>query len=226
MRRKSISPEFKYVPVSGTMNMAEQTSFFGSKMIDIKDSISIQTENLVYYQSKTKEQLNFSLEKNSDPIVFSTIDNKKLNHIIKSDDSQTNSQYISNTRWVVDIDVNKILSDYIFATLKKYRTFEGVKNNMTKYNNVDSAIVDYISSNILSRYKYKSMDFYIEYISLSQDGSMRYKNNFIEISDKSLIISKLQTVLNQNSLTVLFNQEKPSSLYNFNYYYNLYFEKI
>lgn len=227
MRRKYISPEFKYVPVSGTMNMTEQTSFFGSKMIDIEDSISIQTENIIYYQSKTKEQLTFSLEKNSNPIVYNSADNKKINHIIKSDDSQSMMQHTSNTRWIVEIDIKTILSDYLFATLKKYRTFEGVKNNMTVYNNVDSAINDYITNNILSRYRYKSMNFFIDYKSFSQDNTMQYRNNFTEITDTLLITSKLQTTIDgQNTITIIFNQEKPSTSYNFNYYFNLYFEKI
>ncbi len=228
MRRNYISPEFKYVNINGTMNMTEQTSFFGSKMLDIQDTISILNENLIYYQDQNKEQLNFSLEKNLDPIVYSSINDKSSNHIIKLDESQSSIQLTSNTKWNIEIDLNKILTNYVFATLKKYRTFEGVKNNMTIYNNIDSGIKDYISKNVINRYKYKSVDFFVDYKSFSEDGSMKYKNTFAEITNNSFITKKLQSILkeNQEKLSILFNQEKPSESYNFNYYFNLYFEKI
>lgn len=228
MRRNYISPEFKYVNINGTMNMTEQTSFFGSKMLDIQDTISILNENLIYYQDQNKEQLNFSLEKNLDPIVYSSINDKSSNHIIKLDESQSSIQLTSNTKWNIEIDLNKILTNYVFATLKKYRTFEGVKNNMTIYNNIDSGIKDYISKNVINRYKYKSVDFFVDYKSFSEDGSMKYKNTFAEITNNSFITKKLQSILNENQekLNILFNQEKPSESYNFNYYFNLYFEKI
>jgi len=228
MRRNYISPEFKYVNINGTMNMTEQTSFFGSKMLDIQDSISILNENLIYYQDQNREQLNFSLEKNLDPIVYSSVNDKSSNHIIKSDESQSSIQLTSNTKWNIEIDLNKILSNYIFATLKKYRTFEGVKNNMTIFNNTDSAINDYILKNVINRYKYKSVDFFVDYKPFSDDGSMKYKNTFGEITNSSLITKKIQSILNesQGKLNIIFNQEKSSASYNFNYYFNLYFEKI
>lgn len=228
MRRNYISPEFKYTNINGTMNMMEQTSFFGSKMLDIQDLISILNENLIYYQDQSKEQLNFSLEKNLDPIVYSSVNDKLSNHTIKSDESQSSIQVGSNTKWNIEIDISKILSNYIFATLKKYRTFEGVKNNMTIFNNIDSGINDYIIKNIINRYKYKSVDFFVDYKSFSEDGSMKYKNTFVEITNNSFITKKIQSILNdsQGKLNIIFNQEKYSTSYNFNYYFNLYFEKI
>jgi len=228
MRRNYISPEFEYTKRNGSMNMIEQTSFFGSKMIDIMDSLSISNENIIYYQTQNKEQLNFSLEKNLPPILYNSVSNKGSRHTIKSDESQSNAQYESNTKWIITIDIKSILTDYLFATLKKYRTFEGVKNNMTIYNNIDTAIYEYISKNILDRYRYKSLQFFVEYVSFSQDGTMRYKNNFIEISNTPSITNKIQVVVddNQTTATIIFNQENPSNLYNFNYYFNLNFEKI
>ena len=46
MRRTYISPEFDYKPIFGTMNMLEQSSFFGSKMLEIEDKIDIKNENI------------------------------------------------------------------------------------------------------------------------------------------------------------------------------------
>ncbi len=228
MRRNYISPEFTYVKKNGSMNMIEQTSFFGSKMIDIMDSLTISNENIIYYQTQNKDQLNFSLEKNLPPILYSSIIDKNTNHVIKSDESQSKIQYESNTKWIITVDIKTILTNYLFATLKKYRTFEGVKNNMTIYNNIDTAIYEYISKNILDRYKYKSLQFFVEYVPFSQDGSLRYKNNFIEISNVSNITNKIQVMVDddQSVANIIFNQENSSNLYNFNYYFNLDFEKI
>jgi hypothetical protein len=43
-----------------------------------------------------------------------------------------------------------------------------------------------------------------------------------------LTFTKIQSTVNENKgkLIVTFNQEKPSSLYNFNYYFNLTFDKL
>jgi hypothetical protein len=228
MRRNSISPEFKYAKTHGSMSMLELTSFFGSKMIDIVDKLTIGGENIIYYQTINSEQLNFNIEKNLTPKVYNTIGDKLANHTIKIDESQSKIQLESNTRWIIQIDLKSILINYLFATLKKYRTFEGVRNNMTIFNNIDAGVVDYINKNILSRYKYTTIDFFVDYIPFSQDSTMRYKNSFVEINVSNKISNKIQTIVNDNQtqLTLTFNQEKPSTTHNFNYYFNLYFEKI
>lgn len=229
MRRNYISPEFKYVKTHGSMSMLEQTSFFGSKMMDIMDSLSITNENIIYYQGQgTNEQLNLLIEKNTTPIVYNTINDKKENHTIRLDQAQSSAQSDSNARWIIEINAKSILNNYLFATLKKYRTFEGVRNNMTIYNSIDVGIKDYISKNILNRYSYKSVDLFVSYQPFSQDGILKHRNQFVEITDTSLITNKVQSILNSNGemITINFNQEKPASEYNFNYYFNLYFEKI
>ena len=228
MKRNYISPEFKYVPANGSMNMLEQTSFFGSKMMDIEDSLNISNMNIIYYQDSVGEQLNYLIEKTTTPIVFSTIDDKKNNHTIASDISQSPDQLNSNTRWVISIDLSTILTNYLFATLKKARSFEGLKNNMTYYNSVDSAMIEYIKKNLLNRYTFESIEFYVEYVHLSQDGALRYKNTYVEILNQSSVTNKIQSILSddKSKLTVILNQEQPSASYNFNYYFNLYFQKI
>jgi hypothetical protein len=228
MRRNYISPEYKYQTKNGTFNMIEQTSFFGSKMIDIFDRISVSNENLIYYQNSNFEQLNFTSEKNLSPIVYSTIQDKLNNHTIVKDAAQSSTQENYNTRWIIEINIKTILSNYLFATLKKYRTFEGVRNSITLYNNVNTAVSEYVSKNIINRYKYSNIEFFVEYENFSQDGSLRFKNDFIELTNSSLQTNKIQAILSddESKLKIIFNQEKPSSDYNFNYYFNLYFDKI
>lgn len=228
MRRNYISPEYKYVPAYGTYNMVEQTSFFGSKMLEIEDLINISNENIIYYQSDIKEQISYLLEKNLQPIVYSTVSDKKTNHTITLGESQSELQKSQNARWVIKIDLKTILTNYLFATLKKHRTFEGVKNNMTIYNNIDFAITEYINKNVLNRYKYSSLQFFVNYKSFSQADTLKHDNTFTEISNTTLITSKAQVLIDSDgkNLTIIFNQEKNASEYNFDYYFNLVFEKV
>jgi hypothetical protein len=228
MRRNYISPEFTYNGQYGTMNMIEETSFFGSKMLYIQNYISVDNQNIVYYQNSNNEQVNFSIEKNSSPIVYSSFSDKQKNHTIIIDPTQSSAQKNYNTKWLVTIDIKTILSNFLFATLKQSRTFNGITNNMTIYNNINASINEYISKNILNRYEFSSIDFYVQYQSFVQNGTLRYNNSFIELNDSTYLIKQLQSTLSQSgdSITINFNQSQDSASYNFNYYFNLYFKRI
>jgi len=71
MRRTYISPEFEYKKVFGTFNMKEEASFFGSKMLEIEDTLDLTDQSLVYYQNPNSEQLDLDIEKLTLPIVYS-----------------------------------------------------------------------------------------------------------------------------------------------------------
>jgi hypothetical protein len=80
MRRTYISPEFEYKKVHGSLNMLEQSTFFGSKMLEISDKIEILNENVVYFQLPNGEQLNLEAEKNLPQVVYDTVLDKQTNH--------------------------------------------------------------------------------------------------------------------------------------------------
>lgn len=229
MRRTYISPEFKYEKVYGTFNMLEQSSFFGSKMLEIEDSITIGQQSILYYQTSNKEQLDASVENSLPSIVYNSSDDKLSNHTLLKDEAQSAYDLDNNTKWILDINLNSILSNYIFATLKQYRTFEGVKNNMTIYNDVDFAIKEYIKNNVLNRYKFKNIDLYLKYTDIRNQNVLRYKNEWTSsITQTENLTKKIQTetAYDGSEIKVRFNQEKPSSQYSFKYFFNLTFEKI
>jgi hypothetical protein len=58
--------------------------------------------------------------------VYSSYDDKEKNHKLIKDPTQPKYQLDINTRWSLRIELKDILSNYLFATMKKYRTFEGV----------------------------------------------------------------------------------------------------
>ena len=105
MRRNYISPEFDYVPVYGTLNMEEESSFFGSKMLEITDSIIIGNDNLIYYQNINNEQLDLEKEDDFPPIIFNTLNDKKINHSLVLDDSQTDAERNSFAKWILTINL-------------------------------------------------------------------------------------------------------------------------
>jgi hypothetical protein len=209
--------------------MLEESTFFGAKMLEIEDSIVIDTLDIIYYQNQNGEQLDLSIESSFASIVYSSSDNKKSNHTLVLDPSQPKSQLDNNTRWILTIDLKTIITDYLFATLKKFRTFEGIKNDMNIYANTDTAIKSYINYNILNRYRYKTIQLYINYVDLRNQNTLRYNNTWNKNSiNTSNLLTKLQTEteFDESSIKVTFNQEKPSSTYRFDYYFNIIFEKI
>lgn len=229
MRRTYISPEFKTNNVYGTYNMVEESNFFGAKMLEVEDSILIGSQNIIYYQKLNGEQLDFDTETTLESTIYSSSDDKNLNHKLTIDESQSKYNLENNTKWIIDIDIKKILSNYLYAELKKYRTFEGIKTDMVIYNDVNVAIKKYIEFNVLNRYKLSTIELYVNYTDLRSQNVLRYKNIWDENTYKpEYKLSKVQTVsdYNQNKLRVLFNQEKPSSTYKFNYFFNLLFVKI
>lgn len=229
MRRNYISNEYTNSIIPGTFNMIEESNYFGSKMLEIEDSIYHADQNLIYYQQPNGEQFDISIESSLTSVVYSASSDKNENHTIKLDLSQSISQKNNNTKWIIEINMSNILSNYLFAILKRYRTFEGIKTNMTLNNDVNTSIKKYVDKNVVNRYKYKSLDFYVNYTDLKNQNVLQFINKWEpNISIESNKSKKLQTELSydNSNLKLIYNQEKPSKDYSFQYYFNILFEKI
>ena len=231
MRRSYISPEFDYNRVFGTLNMKEESSFFGSKMLEIEDSLELHNQGIVYFQNLLKEQLDLDVEKTSNPIIYLVSDDKKANHTLVLDDSQNDFQKNGLTKYIITIDLKAILENYLFAILKQYRTFEGVRNSMCSTKDVNFSIRNYITKNVVDRYKFDKIELYIRYQDLREQNLRRYNNVWVSdesISVKEYLNSKIQTdtEFDFSSIKVLFNQEKSSQEYNFEYYFKLFWVKL
>ncbi len=231
MRRSYISPEFDYNRVFGTLNMKEESSFFGSKMLEIEDSLELHNQGIVYFQNLSNEQLDFDVEKTSNPIIYLAADDKKANHTIVLDDSQNDFQKNGLTKYIITIDLKTILENYLFAILKQYRTFEGVRKSMCYTKDVNFSIKNYITKNVVDRYKFDKIELYIRYQDLRDQNLRRYNNIWVSdeaISTKDYLNSKIQTntEYDYSSIRVLFNQEKSSQEFNFEYYFKLFWVKL
>jgi hypothetical protein len=228
MRRTYISPEFVNNKVYGTFNMVEESNFFGAKMLDIEDSIYLSNIDIIWYQRENNEQLDYSIESTLPSYSYTSLTDKFDNHTLVIDETQPKFQLDKNTRWILTIDLKSILSNYLFATLKKYRTFEGVRNDITLENDVNISMRKYIEYNVINRYKIKSIDLLIKEKSLRNQNLLKYKNVWnkdLTMNDKFTKVES-ETAFDYSSVKLTFNQQKSSSDYNFEYYFNILFEKI
>jgi hypothetical protein len=226
MRRNYISPEFTNYKIFGTFNMVEESNFFGAKMLDIEDNITIGTQDIIYYQKFTGEQIDYTTESAISPVSYSSSDSKNSNHTLVIDETQPKYQLEKNTRWILTIDVKTILTDFLFATLKRYRTFEGVKSNLTKYGDINLAIKKYIEFNVIDRYKIKNVELFVTYKDLRRQNILKYKNSWNKNVTEKLSKIQTETAFDQSSVKVFFNQEKDSALFNYDYFFNISLEKI
>jgi hypothetical protein len=229
MRRTYISPEFEYKKVRGTLSMSEESSFFGSKMLEIEDRIQIKNENIIYYQGTNGEQIDFAAERNLPQVIYNTVADKGSNHKLFLDDSQKEVDRNAKTAWVLDIQIKTILENYLFATMKKWRTFEGVTNDVTYNKNINFALLEYIDKNVINRYKFSRIDFYLKPIDLLTIGRLKWQNNWdVNIENSSNLFKRFQTETDTNDLDIRlkFYQSQAGSQASFDYYFNLYFEKL
>ena len=229
MRRTYISPEFENNEVYGTFNMLEESNFFGAKMLEIEDKITISNENIIYYQRTNGEQSDLETEMTLDSYIYSSSDDKLVNHTLILDPTQTKNNLENNTKWILNVSLDKILSNFLYAEMKRWRTFEGIKSDMTIYNDINVALKNYISLNVLNRYKFKSLDLYINYTDLRSQNVLRYKNNWNQNTIKpEFKFTKFQSIagFNDTSVQILFTQEKPSSSYKFDYFFDILYEKL
>lgn len=243
MRRNYISPEWDYIKVPGTFNMTENLSLLSSKMLEIEDSLIIENQNLVYFQNSNKEQINLEVESSLQPISYSSGEDKRINHTLEIDNTQSQNQKNNLSRWIIRIDSETILTNHIFALLKRYRTFEGIKSNMTKNGDVDFAIKEYVLKNVTNRYKITKIDLYINYVNLIDRNILKWNNVWAghkdtltsreaitptDIIQESNRLSKFetQTEFDYSKVVVTFTQEKKAEEFCFDYFFNIRYEKI
>jgi hypothetical protein len=228
MRRNYISSEYTKTNVYGTFNMLEESNFFSGKMLEIEDNVSIINEDIIWYQRLNGEQLDFTTESSLNSIVYSSSLSKQKNHKLILDEKQSDFQLNRNTKWILDIPLSTILSEYIFANLKRWRTFEGLKTDYTLEKDVNIAMLKYISSNVLTRYRFTKIELFIDYKDLRSDNLLKLKNTWNNNLNRNNLFNKIETItdFDEKNIKVLFEQQKSSSDFNFEYFFNVYFQKI
>lgn len=226
MRRNYISDEFKSNIVNGTLTMVEKSSFFGSKMMSIDDVILVDSSNIIYYQNNKSEQINLPLELTYEPLYVNLNNVKIKNCIVYRDDNTFND--LNNSNWIIEINFKNILLEYLFGKLKNVRTFNGIYVENTQNNNIDLSIKDYIISNLLDRYLYDSIELWISYNNLTDDGNLKYVNIFNpDIANDSNINKEFEKIYSDEKIIKFkFKSKKDTSKYSFDYYFNIKYNRI
>jgi len=226
MKRTYISPEYQYNKVGGLLNMKEHSTFFGSKMMELPNNLYIDNEVISYYQNSANEQIDFANEQRNVPNVVDLNMVKKLNHVMYKDTSVgVDSGYVT---WVVEVDLRKILQEYIFGNIKRSRIFTNVLNPNLLNNDVDLSIRDYIRENIMNRYAFDKVELYVNYVSLSESGRLIGSNVYGYNTVKNTQVLNTTLVFNSDYsiMKIQFKQIQDYKQFGFDYYFNLIFNKI
>jgi hypothetical protein len=225
MRRNYISPEFKYNKVLGTYNMVENPSLFGSKVLEVEDKITIDSNFIQWYQRSSGEQIDQNSEINFGVSTLDVVNLKKVNSTLELDKSISESTRDQNPRWILTINLKNILSEYLFATLKNWRTFEGVENYMTLNNNVDVSIREYINQNVLNRFSLDRVELFLINEDFVKNGGLKYQNTFDQNVNQPFTKFESETDPNQTDVVIKFYQGSSALKSNLRYYYNIYYSK-
>lgn len=227
--------------VAGTNSDKEKRTFFGSKMLNIEDEIVINNESIQYSELVNTGNTNgfqfFSYD-SSETIKIKNLNTVKENNTDINLQSQNQVDLLNNTRWILRINAKKILEEYLFLRLKEHRVFKSISFDQLNSIDINTYIRRYIRNNVLNRYEFSKIDFYVKYENIVEENMVygdnkikynpKFDNNVVNESNlvQNVNVQNIENILKLNNLQIHYNQTKKSSEYKFNYYYNIYFKKI
>lgn len=250
MRKNFLTKEYTLEQRPGTLNMLEKRNFYGSKILEIPDILTVDEVDIVWSESNDHTQ-GINIDDQSKVLDVNAL--KQTNHTIIRTPQQSDKDIREYTNYQMTINVEDIIVKWIFAQLKKSSTFANIKNSETRTNDIDSAINEYISYNVLPRIKFDTINLYVRYFSigsLDENGlvSLQYDIRYSEkiivppaISGESSDQLQARSIAFKNSLkvanfelsldafnkvaTLNYKQTQSSQFYKFNYYFDVVYKK-
>lgn len=132
------------IDIAGTRSVDEKRSFFGSKIMKIEDSITVETFNAI--RANTEEEL-ISIGRD----------------ILKPDSEYEVVYYEDRKKYIIDVYLEKRIIQLI-SELGVYKFFSDYINPLYGFGSEDSIIDDvygYIKSNIIPRYALGNLQLYV-----------------------------------------------------------------
>lgn len=250
MRKNFLTKEYSLEQRPGTLSMLEKRNFYGSKILEIPDIMTVDEVNIIWSESSDNTQ-GINIDDQSKVLDVNQL--KKDNHTIIRSTQQTDRDIREYTIYTMTINVETIIYQWIFAQLKKFETFAGINNNETAANDIDAAINEYIQVNVIPRIKFDTINLYVRYFpigTLDESGlvalqyDIRYSENIIvppAISGESTDQLQARSLAFKNGLKVVnyelsldafnkvatlnYKQTQSSQFYKFNYYFDVVYKK-
>lgn len=250
MKKNFITKEYSIEPVSGTFNMKEGRNFMVSKMLELEDIMRIDENDIIWSENESGIQ---GVGIDNQNLKLDVFDLKKNNHNIRITPLQSEQEKKEFTRWEFNFNIKAMIREYLFAQLKRNRTFSGVENSKTRDNSVNNAIYNYIDSNVLPRINFFTVELYIRYYKISEkqdngvialqydstfrknltnltpnanETNIQYQNRIIQFK-KNIKVKNFQltTDANEDIATLVYKQTESSLNYKFDYYFDIVYEK-
>lgn len=229
--------------VPGTMNVRDLRTFFGGKIAYTEDNIKINSDAIEFsYVSDGKEAGYQNFDKSDIPEDWETeyienLTDLKDNYHSISLLNQTSVNLRTNTRWKIEINARNILRDYLFFKFRESRTFQVINYDELYNKAINDTIYNYIDWNILSSYKFDSIDLYILYSDIpklqttKKNILLQFEPNFLEdVYIEENKVSNFNVVnldeFDFSNIIINYFQIKSSDTYKFDYYFDLNFIKI
>lgn len=240
MKSNLILKKFTTNAIPGTMNQQELRTFFGGKILYSEDNIYINNDAIAFSQVVTDynygyQYYDYDNITNWETQFYENLTDLKGNNQSISLFSQNALSLTNNTIWQININGSTILRDYLFFKIKEQRVFKKINSDEVYSNNINNAIYEYVNYNIFSRYRLDKIDFYVSYYDIQKQSiydtiKLQYNPNFNVDVYKKENLSNMNVVgydpYKFDTITIQYNQSKPSTQYSFDYYFDLNFTKI
>ena len=238
MKSDLIITRFKTELTIGTKDTNDTKTFFGSKMVDIEDTILVDDSKIQYSELfKTGTTNNNGYQYYDDKDNLESIYLTNLTDVKNSEHTITlvSQQVIdlkNNTQWQISINWKNILREYMFYKLKNRRTFKTIKYTDILSENINLFIRKYITDNLLNRYQFSQLNFYVEYINLETgdqytDPHLLFDPIFtVDVKKDANLVKNANSTTLDELLLVNYKQTQSSEKMKFNYYFDLIFTKI
>jgi len=233
MRRNYISPEYSYEKIPGTLDMRSKSSFFSSVAIKLPQTITIMNDSLIWYQTPQGEQVDPQTDTLYPVSSTNLSEIKSQNHTITD---------VTRDTYLMRVNTDEILRQYMYAILRRTRTFEGILNTSTRSDSVELSIYEYIDLNLIDKFRLFNLDLYLSYVNITTNN-VRKKNNLysgtqdpvtLRTAAQPDTVGTLNNLLRKKTLSVTknpgiievtFKQERSEDEFCFDYLFNLTFTR-
>lgn len=249
MKSNLIIRKYETEPVKGVKSSKEIKSFFGSKLIDIEDTIYVNDISIQY--SEVVDKINIQNDHyqyydvdalHPETSILTSLDDVKYqNHTMEIYSQDPNLDRLNNNlnlEWIINLDVKGILRQYLFLRLKESRIFKTIRSEDLIERNINTYINNYIDNNLLNRYNISDISFYVKYFDVVQDSTVFTRNEVLMSPNFSKnVFSESNKVKNVNIITpdylnnlntvnIIYSEIMDASRYKFDYYFTVLYKKI